>query len=138
MKRLVVRGLILFILVALTINPLSGCIAQTDGQKAVEFGYTKEDYVETFSGFKSSSDAECVTYADAILNGTLYVSETFDGAPIESMANIDWNMNFTESPNTFLPAGPYPSGDTGAGMGSDWRHPVFRGWKNTDRKLEFV
>lgn len=101
MKRLAARGLILFILVALTINPLSGCIAQADGQKAVEFGYTKEDYVETFSGFKSSSDAECVTYADAILNGTLYVSETFDGAPFESTANIDWDMNFTESPNTF-------------------------------------
>ena len=48
MKRLAARGLILFILVALTINPLSGCIAQADGQKAVEFGYTKEDYVETF------------------------------------------------------------------------------------------
>ena len=42
-----------------------------------------------------------MTYADAILNGTLYVSETFDGAPFESTANIDWDMNFTESPNTF-------------------------------------
>ena len=101
MRRITASGLGLLVLSALMANLLSACAAGSGSGTPVEFGYTREEYVDTFSGFKSSSDEECLAYADAILDGTLYVSETFEGAPFESMAEIDWDITFTESPNTF-------------------------------------
>lgn len=90
------------LLLALTLPTVSACvIQQEESAAAVEFKYQYEDYVETFSGFKAVSDTEKVTFADGILDGTLYVSELFEGMPYDDVSSIDWNASFTESANTF-------------------------------------
>lgn len=101
MRRMAAKGFTLLVLAALIINLQAACAASQDIENPIEFGYAQGDYVETFSGFKSSSDAECLAYADAFLDGTLYVSELFEGAPFERIDEIDWDMTVTESPNTF-------------------------------------
>ncbi len=85
----------------LTINICIGT-AQTEGTLVGYETYSWDNFVN-FTGlnlFESTTLESRIGYADAIMNGSLIVNEDFSG-PEYSFEALDWNMQYSDSPNTF-------------------------------------
>ncbi len=94
------RKWIAFVLLLAVISSiLCACVAQSE--EKIEFQYGIQEHVSDFSGFDGGMENEkFIEYADEIINGTLYVTYQLKGYPYE-LGKIDWDVSYTESPNTF-------------------------------------
>ena len=62
------------------------------------FGMTREQFNCTW---KLPNDNEVLSMADDILGGNLWVLDNLEAFPYEKVENLDWDIQYTESPNTF-------------------------------------
>lgn len=73
--------------------------SQMGVQEADGFGFGQETYNWKYNF--GITDSEILCRANAILRGEIYVESSITAPYICELENIEWNINFTESPGTF-------------------------------------
>lgn len=91
MKRIVAFLLIISVL-------LTGCIGEIIQYGSKGFGITRQQYN---CSWKLPSDNEVIEISEKILRGDLVVLDSMDSLKYENLSKLDWNVQYTNTPNTF-------------------------------------
>ena len=71
--------------------------AQAEDSSNYKFGFTREQFI---CSLDLPEDQEIIKIADGLINGTLYVHSNIEATTYD-IDNLDWNIQFSDSPNTF-------------------------------------